>query len=159
MNYLEWLASLVDIELTEHWHFIFDTLNKIDFYYTHPLDENRVSDGLALRFDYAEQTGASKIQALKDNRPCSFLEMLVALCFRAGTQVISNPHDLFIMVMDNLHLFDQQVDETFIINQVHKALNHVHDYDGSNGGLFVLPGIDITQDDYWKQVMKIGRFM
>jgi len=50
-----------------------------------PMDGNRAEDGIDLRyrFGYEKEYEGSTIASYLDNSPCSVLEMLIALAFRA----------------------------------------------------------------------------
>ena len=68
-------------------------LHRIDFSYSIDRDGNRAEDGVSLRyrFGYETNTPDFEIAAHLDNRPCSVLEMMVALALRCEEHIMSDP--------------------------------------------------------------------
>ena len=87
-EYFNWMCQLVCDKRWRNkglsYQMLLSQLHSIDFQYTLPMDENRAEDGIDLRyrFGYEKEYEGSMIACYLDNRPCSVLEMLIALAFR-----------------------------------------------------------------------------
>lgn len=89
MTYVDWLIDEVH---GEDYHFLLEKMHNIDYYWSDrtPIDENRAYDGLELRETYdtlARSRGyEERISGYEDDKtgekPCSVLEMMVALAQR-----------------------------------------------------------------------------
>lgn len=95
-EYFEWMYNLVcndkynkHLSYRKLLYFLYDT----DFQYTIPLDANRESDGINLRYRFGHECGHEEaiIAAYLDDRPCSVLEMMIALSVRCETQIMDDP--------------------------------------------------------------------
>ena len=76
-EYFEWMCQLVCNERYSRrlsYQKLLRHLHNIDFQYMLPMDGNRAEDGIDL-----------------DNRPCSVLEMLIALAFRCEEHIMTDP--------------------------------------------------------------------
>ena len=88
-TYFEWMMDKVTPEDLHTYssdacrHLLYK-LHTIDFEYDNPSDGNRYSDGISLRYRFAVEKGIDEREIARyiDNRPCSFLEMAVALSLR-----------------------------------------------------------------------------
>lgn len=95
-RYFEWMCQLVyDEQYTRRlsYHKLLNHLHNIDFVYILPMDGNRADDGIDLRyrFGYENKYEGSMIASYLDNRPCSVLEMLIALAFRCEENIMRDP--------------------------------------------------------------------
>lgn len=86
-EYFEWMCQLVCNERYSRrlsYQKLLRHLHNIDFQYMLPMDGNRAEDGIDLRyrFGYEKEYEGPMIASYLDNRPCSVLEMLIALAFR-----------------------------------------------------------------------------
>ena len=84
-EYFEWMCQLVCNERYSRrlsYQKLLRHLHNIDFQYMLPMDGNRAEDGIDLRyrFGYEKEYEGLMIASYLDNRPCSVLEMLIALC-------------------------------------------------------------------------------
>lgn len=122
-----------------------------------PGDANRAEDGLQLRHDL----GFSDI--LQD-KPCSILEMLIALSLRIEQDVMHNSEEgdrtsqWFWEMMVNLGLgsqSDRNYDPAYVNSCVDRFINRKYDADGGNGGIFVIgrPRRDLRLVELWYQAM------
>lgn len=162
--YLDWICSLVYGNTKwdrESYNKLIRLLHDIPFEYSIPLDGNRVSDGLNLRYRFGYEEGYSDvlIASLLDNRPCSVLEMLAALSLRCEEHIMDHPDEdtnWFWEMISNLGLsfmtdlyFDEKA-ATYIIN---KFMRREHEKDG-RGGLFYIPnyGKDLRNAEIWYQL-------
>ena len=101
--YFEWMYGLVcddEASYRELFHF----LHGVDFTYTIDMDGNRFDDGVNLRYRFADECRYSGRLVAKylDTRPCSVLEMLLALAIRLEEHIMSDPErgDRTRMVLD-----------------------------------------------------------
>lgn len=83
-DYFEWLYDLIDDQHSKPYRqlcmFLFDT----DFYSVLPMDENRYSDGISIRYRFGDECDipGCMIASQIDDRACSVFEMMVALSLR-----------------------------------------------------------------------------
>lgn len=63
------------------------------FTYTIALDGNRYDDGIDLRYRFGNEQGYrdNMIASYLDNRPCSVLEMIIALAIRLEEHIMDDP--------------------------------------------------------------------
>lgn len=95
-EYFEWMCQLVYSERYSRrlsYKKLLHHLHDIDFQYILLMDENRAEDGIDLRyrFGYEKEYEESMIADYLDNRPCSVLEMLIALAFRCEEHIMADP--------------------------------------------------------------------
>lgn len=92
-SYFAWMCQLVSNERYSKrlsYRKLLTHLHEVEFTYTLPMDGNRAEDGIDLRYrfgyenDYSEPMIASGL----DDRPCSVLEMMIALSMRCEEQII-----------------------------------------------------------------------
>ena len=139
-------------------------LDSVNFEYLMPLDGNRAEDGIKLRCIYAEKfeyDSAAVIDILNE-RPCSILEMLVALSKRCEDTIMHNSDhgdrtaiwfwemitSLGLLEMDDMN-FDVNIAD-YILD---RFLNREYSPDG-RGGLFTIPNCtkDLTKVEIWYQM-------
>lgn len=140
-------------------------MNSVDFYYILPMDANRSEDGIELRYRFGadESVPEAEIATLLDIRPCSVLEMLVALCVRCEESIMDAPDsedktgDWFFEMIESLGLVsmtDSRFSRRRALEIIHVFLDRNYEADGS-GGLFYIP--DCTEDlrgtEIWHQMM------
>lgn len=135
-----------------------------EFIWSHPLDENRYVDGINLRDDYSyyhcpEDERDIFISEVK-GKPCSMLEMLIALTIRCGN-FMANSEGVdysfwFWNMLDHLELMDMH-DRMFDRNSVDdicdRFISREYSPDG-RGGLFWIPNCpyDLRKLEIWRQV-------
>lgn len=94
-EYFNWLIDRVDVNIGNNpeksYAMLMRTLHKKDFYWLIELDSNRAVDGTGLREVFADEFGIRDIQCLM--RPCSILEMMVALSARIERDLMSDSWD------------------------------------------------------------------
>ena len=167
--YFKWMCSIAfpDEQLRSHYYNALNLLNSIEFTYSISLDENRLVDGLDLRYHFSY---ASKIpyQDVVDGlyyQPCSVLEMMIALARRCEDSIMSNDEygdrtsQWFWKMFVNLGL-DKYPDSIWnesvqyaAIQIVSRFLSRDYDPDG-NGSLFKFnnPNLDIRNLEIWDQM-------
>lgn len=110
-EYFEWMCQLVCNERYSRrlsYQKLLRHLHNIDFQYMLPMDGNRAEDGIDLRyrFGYEKEYEGLMIASYLDNRPCSVLEMLIALAFRCEEHTLNVHRDWF----NNKVLDDPKID-------------------------------------------------
>ena len=113
-RYFEWLLKKVtnNLKTFKYWK-LSEWLFNEPFVWSIRNDENRAVDGLGLRREYIS-TGQTLSRNIAD-RPCSILEMLIALSIRCDQDILGDPDvykggKLFWIMIDNLGLdvYDDQ---------------------------------------------------
>lgn len=89
--YFDWMYQLVcDDEYSRGLSYrkLLYLLHDTDFTFTIALDSNRYDDGIDLRYRFGNEQGYrdSMIASYLDNRPCSVLEMIIALRRKSSTE-------------------------------------------------------------------------
>lgn len=134
----------------KHYHILINELFNKDFIPILGRDDNRAADGLYLR----EEFGSSL-----DSRPCSMLEMLIALAGRFDGNSGFDPDEVwgnFWDMMRNIGL-DQYDDVNYSESEVWSILyileNRTYNFNGK-GGLFPLkrPAYDQRKVEIWDQM-------
>ena len=156
--YYGWLIGLISDGYMElNYQNLLWKLYSTDFYYELAFDENRAADGLYLRKMYFRETGFSVAE-----RPCSVLEMMIALAKKAEDDIMHNPDFgdrsgyWFWTMIQNLGL-DMYDDSYFFESEVDKILDiFVHRRYENNGfgGAFPVHNKtrDVRKTDLWWQM-------
>lgn len=137
-------------------------LHEIDFYYMLPMDENRAEDGEYLRYRFLCEHSYPNNEDFLYERPCSVLEMMVALALRFEEEVADDPEmgdrtgQWFWNMITNLGLGsmnDIRYDEDYVDDVVYRFLDREYDRDG-RGGLFVIEHCprDMRTVEIWYQM-------
>lgn len=164
--YFEWLCSKADRRVSNSMQDDFSisllrTLHDKEFYWTVPNDDNRCSDGEHLRTKFEEETGFDTYGYL--DKPCSMLEMLVALAIRfedamyePGTR--DRTSVWFWEMCENAGLLDaylerEDCDELTVDDILNRILERTYKRNGA-GGLFPLRDTDKDQRnvELWYQM-------
>lgn len=161
-RYFEWLRQKVGM-FTSPYTRLLRKLHSEDFYYKIEMDGNRYSDGVDLRYIFGKEMGYGQamVASLLDNRPCSVLEMMVALAIRFETSVMNDDEygdrtpTWFRDMLSNLHLSDM-TDLNYNEREVSRILKRFLDRDyarNGDGGLFMCSrkGCDMRQIEIWYQ--------
>lgn len=164
--YFEWLYHICNKQYCQNiaYRKLFFRLHEIDFTYTIPLDGNRADDGINLRYTFGNEKAyaAPVIAACLDDRPCSVLEMLIALAIRCEVQIMDDP-DVgdrtglwFWTMVDNLGLSsmtDAGFNRDYVDKAIHKFLNREYGRNGE-GGLFLIKHCrrDLRTVEIWYQM-------
>lgn len=166
IEYLEWMYCLVcnDGYSSKVYQRLFHLLNKIEFVYFIPMDSNRAEDGVDLRYRFGYEccVGDGLIKRYLDNRPCSVLEMMVALAIRCEENIMSDPEigsrtgKWFWKMIKNMDLDDmddEHFNSTKVRNVIRKMLNRQYKPDGK-GGLFTVKDApyDLREVEIWYQM-------
>ena len=162
--YFEWMYKMV-CEDDSHRRLL-NHLHNISFRYSLPMDGNRAADGVDLRYRFAYDQGLpqSLIVSTIDDKPCSVLEMLIALSLRCEEQIM---HDeslgdrtgvWFWLMLENLYPgIEQQTDRDFRARTVDEVVNRFMDREytrDGKGNLFYIPGCreDLRNVEIWCQL-------
>lgn len=165
-KYFEWLCSFVKPFVLDHsYRFLMLHLFRTDFYAVIPMDENRASDGIELRYRFGREKRIrmSDIADVLDVKDCSVLEMMVALSLRCEEQIVDEPdvgdrtRKLFWSMINNLGLNrmdDESYDSFEVEDRLDIFLNREYKPDGT-GGLFKLRRTrhDLRNVEIWYQMM------
>lgn len=160
--YLTWLyRQIADVEETRpsrtFWK-LCSVLQKKEFTWTVPNDDNRVEDGRSLRYEFVEDLGLDDVDPAWLQFGCSMLEMLVGLSRRLSFQAEGEPHDWFWHLLGNIGLksFNDRV--RFPLDHVEEVLDVLihrrYNRNGTGGGLFPLrrPTRDQRSVEIWYQL-------
>lgn len=167
-EYFDWICELVDIPnfaRGRSYQKLLKQLHQIQFNFIIARDANRAEDGtdLRYRFGYDYQLEGSLISSYLDDRPCSVLEMLVALALRCEEHIMSDPDigdrtgQWFWGMIKNLGLdsmYDSKFDIDYVNFVIDRLLNREYERDGE-GGLVTIPDCrqDLRTVEIWYQMM------
>lgn len=163
-EYFDWMYNLVCNNQRLSYRKLLRHLHDREFTYTIPMDGNREADGINLRYRFAYEFDYSRpmIATYLDDKPCSILEMMVALVVRCEEHIMADPdigdrtgHWFFTMV-DNLgigYMDDGRFDADYADVVIDIWLNHDYEPNGK-GGLFKVenPIRDLRTVDIWYQM-------
>lgn len=93
-RYFDWMYQLVvDDRYSKSYRKLFVRLHDTEFTYTIPMDGNRAEDGIDLRYRFGREQHYNDrmIVSFLDNRPCSVLEMMIALSIRCEEHIMDDP--------------------------------------------------------------------
>lgn len=120
--YFGWLCSSVGCERN-----IGAVLHSVDYSYSIPMDGNRYEDGIELRYKFGESKGYSHAEcSYLDDRPCSVLEMMVALSLRLSSSVFDEDDcEYYTRVIFNSMLWYIRVDSRVngMVNRIFDTMN------------------------------------
>lgn len=162
-QYFDWLYKKVCD--SENYKKLFKILFETPFKAIMTMDENRISDGIDLRYQFRTENGidVNTIVHKLDIFPCSVLEVMVALASRCETHLMDDPDigdrtsEWFWIMLSNLGLRDMS-DNNFDEEKVHDILDRFirrrYKPDGE-GGLFVIDNCpyNLTTIEIWYQMM------
>lgn len=167
-EYFEWIYQLVcndkyykRLSYRKLLYFLHDT----EFYNIIELDRNRAKDGVDFRYRFGIECGYSRedVKRCLDIRPCSVLEMMVALAFRVEEQIMDDDRygnrtgQWFWNMIVSLGLggmSDAHFDWKYATNVMCTFLNRDYEPDG-RGGLFTVEDYkrDMRDVEIWTQFM------
>lgn len=160
--YFEWMCQLVT--RSSRYRELLWKLHTTEFIYILPMDGNRAEDGIELRyrFGYEHAYDAPLIASYLDDRPCSVLEMMVALAIRCEEHIMDDPDigdrtgQWFWTMVENLGLsrmYDIRFDEEYVDSAIGRFLNREYKRNGE-GGLFTVNDCeqDLRSVEIWYQM-------
>lgn len=166
-NYFDWICQLVCDESRSKrilYRKLLHYLHDVTFNYTIAMDSNREADGIDLRyrFGYENSYDDPVITSCLDDRPCSVLEMMIALAIRCEEHIMDDPAignragQWFWGMIDNLGL-GSMVDSQFESQRadiiIDRFLKRQYKKDGT-GGLFTVRHCryDLRSVEIWYQM-------
>lgn len=165
--YFEWLLSFVYNDQyfkNLSYRRILEYLYLREFYYILPMDENRMQDGTELRYRFGREKGFDdrEIASELDARPCSILEMMVALSIRIEENIMANYEignrtgQWFWEMMNSLglsHMTDSNFN-MFVVNDILYTFLERDYAPNGKGGLFTIenPPEDLRRVEIWYQM-------
>ena len=164
-DYYNWLLEKVtDADFNpSRYSTLMRTLYDTEFTWTIDEDENRAIDGLDLRTEYAKVADISPMEVfMAINRPCSVLEMMIALACRTENQIME---DLFVgprfgrwmkAMLSSLGLryeLDDYYDDNYVDYIITSFMSREYNEDG-DGGLFRIRNhdVDMRKLEIWAQM-------
>lgn len=167
-EYFDWMYRLVCGEQTlKHVSYrkLLLYLHSRDFAFSIAMDGNRAEDGTDLRYRFGYERGLEGpvIASCLDDRPCSILEMMLALSIRCEEHIMDNPEigdrtgQWFWNMVDNLGLASM-TDEKFDVKRTGQIIDRFLDRDyerDGKGGLFTVKHAryDMRTTEIWYQAM------
>lgn len=166
-EYFEWMYQLVrkdGYSKRLSYRKLFTHLHDIEFTYIIRMDGNRAEDGIDLRyrFGYERQYNNTIIATYLNDRPCSVLEMLIALAIRCEEHIMDDPDignrtgQWFWNMISNLGLSsldDTRFDSGYLNRVIARFLNREYKRNGE-GGLFTVKNskYDLRTVEIWYQM-------
>lgn len=163
-EYFNWMYQLVFAnEKRRSYRKLLKYLNSVEFTYILDFDSNRAEDGMDLRyrFGYEHDYNGPMIAAYLDDRPCSVLEMIVALANRCEEQIMDDPHagcrrgQWFFSMLASLGLSGMN-DENFVRSDAEKIVSRFLSRQyarNGEGGLFTVNSRhDMRSVEIWYQL-------
>ena len=165
-EYFDWMCQLVSDKQyigDRSYRKLLSKLHNIPFTYTIDMDGNRAADGIDLRYRFGYERNYEDyiIASFLDDKPCSVLEMIVALALRCET-IMEDPDygdrtgEWFWGMIESLGL--ESMDDTsfkrdYVDDVIDIFLSRDYVRDG-RGGLFTIkhPKRDLRTVEIWYQM-------
>lgn len=168
-EYFEWMYNLVcegRYSANHSYRKLLIYLHSIEFSWLIPKDANRADDGESMRRRFAFEFEDPEEQAyILDclSRPCSVLEMILALAIRCENDIMDDSSvgdrtgQWFWKMIVNLGLgsmTDERFDRYYVRNVIARFLNRKYEPDG-RGGLFTVSNCehDLRDVEIWTQML------
>lgn len=152
-DYWDWLVLQIKIPNNKSYNDLFARMHNLEFVWTVPNDDNRLQDGLDLRYEF---TGDHVLDPILGG--ASFLEVLIALSRRVAFTAGGDQENWAWRLIKNLKLtkkFDPLTDqnEERVDDILYSVIWRTYQYDGQ-GGFFPLkfPEKDQTKVEIWYQM-------
>lgn len=140
--------------VTISYYKLFRLLHDVEFSWSILMDKNRYSDGIQMRRELG-------FEDVKDG--CSVLEMMIALCIRAETEIMDNPQigdrtgNWFFRMLNNMGIStydDNHFDEDECLEIINRFLDREYEPNGK-GGLFYIRNTtaDLRNMEIWIQML------
>lgn len=168
-QYFNWMCGLIykdEYSNSREYQMLLRFLDAKQFTPTLFRDDNRAVDGVDLRYRFGcdEDINDVLIASILDIRPCSVLEMMVALALRCEEQIMYNPDignrmGLWFWNMIESLGFDKanwnihRIDFDYANYVIDRFLSHKYARDG-HGGLFTIEhsDCDMRKMEIWYQM-------
>ena len=164
-RYFDWMYQLVvdDRYSKQSYRKLFFKLHGTEFTYTIPMDGNRAEDGIDLRYRFGREHlySDAMVASCLDDRPCSILEMMIALSIRCEEHIMDDPDvgdrtgQWFWSMLVSLGLGsmeDQKFDRYFVDETLERFLNRGYERNGEGGLFTVNNGRDMRRTEIWYQM-------
>lgn len=165
-RYFEWLCkqAIPNECLRKEYSNLLGCLYEINYYANFEMDNNRITDGIDLRYRFARSISiynTIEVDNLCQYEQCSMLEMMLALCIRMEESIMYDPdkgdrtHVWFEHMLKSLGILEESNDlfsRQRIEFKISQFLEGQYSVDG--GGLFILRNkkIDLNKYDLWYQM-------
>lgn len=164
--YFDWMYQLVFESYSRRLSYrkLLQELHRTEFSYVIPMDGNRAEDGVDLRYRFGRSAGYddAMISTYLDQRPCSVLEMMIALAIRCEEHIMDDPDignrtgQWFWNMIVNLGLGsmnDSKFDEDLVEDVIQRFLERRYKRNGE-GGLFTVNhcGHNLRSVEIWYQM-------
>lgn len=160
-KYYDYLLGIINFNLPKYRRYgrLVEELFDTEFYYVHPMDENRMNDGLYLRKEFLFDIGMDVHEDLWID-PCSVLEVLVAFSKRIEIEITGEPgeDDLgrwFWVMVKNLGILypNNEFDHGIVQFKLENWMSRKFEKSG-NGSIFPLKNWRADQRDVemWYQM-------
>lgn len=161
-EYIDWMYQLVNSDRfhrsASRWKLV-KHLHRIVFAYSMPMDGDRAEDGINLRyrFGYENSYDDALIAKYLDDRPCSVLEMMIALAIRCEEQIqdldIGDRTGRWFWSMVTSLGLDGTYDPYLVDTRIERFMDREYSYNGE-GGLFTVkhPRRDMRTVELWWQM-------
>lgn len=166
-EYFQWMYSIVcDNRYSKRSSYrkLLRRLHREPFTYTIYMDGNRAADGIDLRYRFGYEKGYRQpfIASYLDDKPCSVLEMMIALSIRCEEHIMEDPDvgnrtgQWFWNMIVSLGLgpmIDSRYSEEYVNDRLNRFLNRNYKRNGE-GGLFTVqrPRRDMRNIEIWYQM-------
>ncbi len=163
-KYFDWMYDLAVGDRYLSYRKLLKKLDDTQFTWTIPMDGNRAEDGIDLRYRFGRMNDYpdAMIASLLDDRPCSVLEMMIALAVRCEEHIMYDPdvgdrtRHWFLGMIQSLglnHMTDRNYIPEYVEDTIRRLLNREYEPDG-RGGLYTIPGYDgdLRNIDIWYQM-------
>lgn len=164
-QYFDWMYQLVvdDRYSNKSYRKLFSRLYDTEFIFAIPMDGNRAEDGIDLRYRFGREHSYSDalVASCLDDRPCSILEMMIALSIRCEEHIMDDPDvgdrtgQWFWSMLVSLGLGsmdDRKYSRSAVDGVLERFLNREYDPNGE-GGLFTVDnGRDMRRTEIWYQM-------
>ena len=163
--YFDWLYSIgCDSEYAPSGSYrkLLGTLHGIPFRYSLPMDGNRAVDGIEMRYQFGDifEYPQAEIAHYIDTKPCTVLEVLIALASRYEIHILSDP-DLgdrtaqwFWAMLENLGI-DEMEDNCYnhetVVEAVNRFMDREYERNGTGGLFTTTTDQDMRQIELWYQ--------
>ena len=162
--YFEWMLRLACEGRTGTWRKLFRRLHQTEFTYILPMDANRADDGIDLRHRFAWEFGLDREQVdeMLYGRPCSVLEMMMALGLRCEEDITQDPDrgcrigEWIFAMLESLGLGgmdDDHYQQSTVDHILRTFLNREYQPNGRGGLFTVNNGRDLRRAEIWYQMM------
>lgn len=159
--YFNWLCAKVthtNVPTPSNSHFkLFRRLHTTEYVWVIPNDKNRADDGVELRLDFLREARVQDEEPWH-HLPCSVLEMLIALAYRADFHFEEvNAPQWFWFFLGNLGLadfVDSNYNDAVTVDILDKFVWRTYEPNGQGGSIFPMndPPRDQREVEIWYQL-------